>query len=90
MRERSSENTRAGSFPTHQSCCGTLGTARRKKEGLSSDQALRIRAVERGFLTNGAKTDIDEDWEHGRVWFKKLRTEGRAITIYGRWCIQEN
>ena len=27
---------------------------------------------------------IDGDWERGRVWFKKLRTEERAVTIYRR------
>ena len=27
---------------------------------------------------------IDGDWERGRVWFKQLRTEDRAITIYRR------
>ena len=37
---RSSGSTRAGRFPTDQSSCGTLGTARRKNEGLSGDQSL--------------------------------------------------
>ena len=27
---------------------------------------------------------IDGDWERGRVWFKRLRTEERVITIYRR------
>ena len=27
---------------------------------------------------------IDGDWERGRVWFKKLRTEERAVTICRR------
>ena len=27
---------------------------------------------------------IDGDWERGRVWLKKLRTENRADTIYRR------
>ena len=43
---------------------------------------LRTRTVERGILTHGAEMDIDGDWERGRVWFKKLSTEERAITIY--------
>ena len=27
---------------------------------------------------------IDGDWERGRVWFRKLRMEERAVTIYRR------
>ena len=41
---------------------------------------LRTLTVERGILTSG----IDGDWERGRVWFKRLRTEERVITIYRR------
>ena len=77
-------------FPRIKAAVAHLGPPEGRRRVSPAIKALRIRAVERGFLTNGAKTDIDEDWEHGRVWFKKLRTEGRAITIYGRWCIQEN
>ena len=47
-------------------------------------KALRTRAVDRGTLTNGAEMGIDGDWERGRVWFKRLRTEERVITIYRR------
>ena len=35
-------------------------------------------------MTHGAEMGIDGDWERGRVWFKKLCTEERAITIYRR------
>ena len=46
-------------------------------------RTLRTRAVE-SFLTQGAEMGIDRNWERGRVWFNKLRTENRAITIYRR------
>ena len=41
-------------------------------------KALRTRAVEKGFLTNGAEMGIDGDWERSRVWFKRIRTEERV------------
>ena len=43
---------------------------------------LRKRAVEKGVLTNGAELGIDGDWERGRVWLKKLRSDERAITLF--------
>ena len=46
-------------------------------------RTLRTRAVE-SILTQGAEMGIDRNWERGRVWFNKLRTENRAITIYRR------
>ena len=59
-------------------------------------RTLRTRAVE-SFLTQGAEMGIDGNWERGRVWFNKLRTENRAITITHEsttprrsWCTQEN
>ena len=63
---------------------------RLKEEVLLSERvslaikALRTRAVERGILTNGAEMGIDGDWERGRVWFKRLRTDESVITIYRR------
>ena len=47
-------------------------------------KVLRTRAVERGVLTHGAEMGIHGDCERGRVWFKKLRTEERAVTIFRR------
>ena len=35
-------------------------------------------------MTNVAEMGIERDWERGRVWFKKLRTEDRAVTINRR------
>ena len=46
-------------------------------------RTLRTRAVE-SCLTQGAEMGIDGNWERGRVWFNKLRTENRAFTIYRR------
>ena len=45
---------------------------------------LRKNAVEKGVLTNGAELGIDGDWERGRVWLKKFRTDERAITLFRR------
>ena len=45
------------------------------QEGLAI-KAVRIRAVERGFLTNRAEMGIDGDSERGRVWFKTLEDGG--------------
>ena len=41
-------------------------------------------AVEKGVLTQGAELGIDGDWERGRVWLKKLRTDEMAITLFRR------
>ena len=72
--ERLSENTRAG-----KGAVAHLG----QRVSLAI-KALRIVAVERGFLTNGAEMGIDGDWERGRVWFKRMRTEEPVVTIYRR------
>ena len=38
--------------------------------------------MEKDVLTQGAEMGIDGDWERGRVWLKKLRTDYRAIYMF--------
>ena len=45
---------------------------------------VRAKAVEKGSFTQGAEIGIDGDGERGKVWYKKLRSEERAITKYRR------
>ena len=57
-------------LPRDRSRCGTWDRPKeevlRLQEGLSGDQSpARVRAVERGILTNGAEMGIDGDWEQG-------------------------
>ena len=82
----SSENTRGRKF-SHGGKQLWHTWDRPKEEILLSKRvslALSTRAVERGVLTNGAEMGTDGDWERGRVWLKRLRTEERGITIYRR------
>ena len=82
----SSGKTRAGSSVTVRSSCGTPGIAEKRKSCSPREYHWGSRpcALGRGILTNGAEVGIDGNWERGRVWFKRLITEERVITIYRR------
>ena len=45
---------------------------------------VRAKAVEKGSFTQGAEMGIDGDGKRGNVWYKKLRSEERAITKFRR------
>ena len=47
-------------------------------------KTLRTKALEKGVLAQRTETSIDGDWERDRVWYKKLRSEECATTIYRR------
>ena len=85
----SSGNTRAGSSHSGQSSLWHTWDRLKEVVLLSKRvslaiKALRTWAVERGILTNVAEMGIDGDWERGRVWFKRLRTEGYSPQLWSQ------
>ena len=73
-------NSRVQAALTHLGSSAGRSPALQERVSLAI-KVLRTRAVERSMLTHGAEMGINGDRERGRVWFKKLRMEERAVTV---------